>query len=457
MYSFTGPESVEIGGALCVKVMLNVDDVDCGIYQLSAGFKQATAPLTCPTTGETCTLASLLSESSVFDVEVVPTVTIGTNNTITADCGPTEGTFNIAYELEVVAPSADYTGAAAIELYRDANANGTYEAGTDQQLGATMNVNVAVDSGATAFLAGEFIGIDLLNVCPVLVRFTVPGCACGESVLSVMDILPTFVNDLGESVALCPGEEGMLTGICAPLDYSFSPITAGTVTDNGDGTVSFSLNDGFTEAILQVGGTFGVCPVDISIPVISNDPFEFGPYTATVCTEGAQEIDFNIPPALQEDLEILITPSIGLDDPTSFEPTISDLQADQEYTVQFTLNGDCMAETTLSVTVDQAPMVTLTGSTTCVTGFSLENSLTLSPADLTGEFQTMGDGTFTTGTQVPGATDYIPGPMDREAGQVSFRFITDDPEGPCGPDVARMEFTILLVDCGNFNWDGSKD
>ncbi|SEQ51075.1 hypothetical protein SAMN05444359_11116 [Neolewinella agarilytica] len=457
MYSFTGPESIAIGGALCVKVMLNVDGIDCGVYQLSAGFKQATAPLTCPTTMETCTLASLLSESSIFDVEVVPTVTLGTDNEITADCGPTPGTFNIAYDLEIVAPSAAYTGPAAVELYRDANANGTYEPGTDQQLGTTMNINVAIDSGEVASISGMFNEIDVLDVCPVLIRFTVPGCACGESVLSVMDILPTFLNDLGESVALCPGEEGMLTGICAPLDYSFNPVTAGTVTDNGDGTVSFSLNDGFTEAILQVGGTFGVCPVDVSIPVISNDPFEFGPYTAEVCNEGAQEIDFNIPPALQEDLEILILPSIGLDDPTSFEPTISDLQADQVYTVQFTLNGECTAETTLTVTVDQAPMVELTGSTTCITGFDLEDALTISPADLTGEFQTSGDGTFTTGNRVPGATEYIPGPMDREAGSVSFRFVSDDPEGPCGPDVARMDFTILLVDCGNFGWDGSND
>jgi len=369
MYSFTGPESVAIGGALCVKVMLNVDDVDCGVYQLSAGFKQATAPLTCPTTGETCTLASLLSESSIFDVEVVPSVTIGTNNEITADCGSTPGTFNISYDLEVLAPSADYSGPAAVELYRDVNANGAYEAGVDQQLGSTMNVNVTVDSGEVAFISGMFTDIDLLNVCPVLVRFAAPGCACGESVLAVMDILPTFVNDLGESVALCPGEEGMLTGICAPLDYSFSPVTAGTVTDNEDGTVSFSLNPGVTEAILQVGGAFGVCPIDVQIPVISPANFEFGPYTAAVCTEGAQEVDFNIPPALQEDIEILITPSIGLDDPTSFEPTISDLQADQVYTVQFTLNGNCMAETTLAVTVDQAPMVTLNGSTTCITGF----------------------------------------------------------------------------------------
>jgi len=457
MYSFTGPESVDIGGALCVKISLNVDDVDCGVYQLSAGFKQSTAPLFCPTTNETCTLASLLSESSIFDVEVVPPVTVGTNNEITADCGPTPGTFNIAYDLEIIAPSSDYTGPASIELYRDVNANGEYEPATDQQLGTTMNVNVALDSGEVSSISGMFSEIDLLNVCPVLVRFTVPGCTCGESVLSVMDILPTFVNDLGESVALCPGEEGMLTGICAPLNYSFNPVSAGTVTDNGDGTVSYSLNPGVTDAILQVDGTFGVCPVDVNIPITSPANFEFGPYEAAVCNEGTQEIDFNIPPALQEDLEILITPSTGLDDPTSFEPTITDLQSDQVYTVEFSLNGECTAETTLTVTVDEAHMVELTGATPCQTGFSLENSLTISPADLTGEFQTMGDGTFTTGAEVPGVTTYIPGTMDIEAGVVSFRFISDDPEGPCGPDIARMDFTILLVDCGAFMWDGSNE
>lgn len=457
MYSFTGPESIDVGSSLCVKIVLDIDDVDCGIYTISAGFKQMTAPLFCATSGETCTLASLLSESSLFDVEVVPSVAIGVNNEVTADCGATTGAFDIAYDLELVAPSADYTGLAEVELYQDVNANGAYEPGIDLQLGSTISTNISVDSGATAALSGVFADIDALNVCPVLIRLAVPGCACGESILPVMDIVPSFINDLGESIALCPGEEGMLTGICAPLDYSFNPSSAGTVTDNGDGTVSFSLNSGVTEAVLEVGGTFGVCPVEVSIPVISPANFEFGPYTAAVCNEGEQQIDFDIPATLQEDLEILITPSIGISDPTSFEPVISGLQADQVYTVEFTLNGECMTETTLTVTVDEAPMVALTGATTCVSGFSLQNALTLTPSTITGEFKTTGDGTFTTGARVPGATDYIPGPLDIEAGQVSFRFITDDPDGPCGPDVARMDFTILLVDCGSFFWGGSND
>jgi len=459
MYSFTGPDNIDVGDALCVKVTLSANDLDCGVYQLSAGFKQMTAPLDCPTdpANSPCTLSSLLSESSIFDVEVVPSVTAGVNSTVSADCGAAAGTFDVTYDLEIVAPSADFSGAISVELYKDVNGNGTYEDGVDLQLGTTMAANVAVDSGGVTSLSGTFVGIDAVDVCPVLIRIVSPGCACGASIFAIDNILPTFIEDLGESFALCPGEVGMLTGICAPLDYSFDPSTAGTVTNNLDGTVSFSLNPGISEGVLRVGGAFGLCPVDVEIPVISPMEFEFGPYTATVCDEGSQEVDLNIPPALQEDLEILITPSTGLDDPTSFEPVISNLQSDQVYNVQFTLNGTCMAETTLSVTVDQAPMVELVGNTACLTRFNLQTALTLTPADLTGEFQTMGDGTFTTGTRVPGATEYIPGPLDREAGQVSFRFITDDPEGPCGPDVARMDFTILLVDCGSFFWDGSND
>ncbi|MFK8161678.1 MAG: hypothetical protein AB8H12_04370, partial [Lewinella sp.] len=457
MYSFTGPESIDIGGALCVKLSLNVDDVDCGIYTLSAGFKQMTAPLTCPTTGETCTLASLLTESSLFDVEVVPSVTIGENSTISADCGTAPGTFDVAYDLEITAPSADYNGAASVELYQDVNANGTYEAGADMQLGTTMMANITVDSGGVSSLTGSFVGIDANDVCPVLIRFIVPGCTCGESILPLDDIRPTFLENLGESVALCPGEEGTITGVCADLDYSFSPSSAGTVTDNGSGTVTYSLNAGFTDAVLNIGGTFGICPVDINIPVTSPANFEFGPYTATVCNEGSQQIDLDIPATLQEDLDILITPSTGLDDPTSFEPTITSLDADQVYTIQFSLNGECMFETTLTVTVDVQPTVALNAATGCVTGFDLAGATTVSPADLTGEFQTMGDGTFTTGASVPGVTSYVPGPEDREAGSVSFRLISDDPEGPCGPAVERTEFTILLVDCGAFFWDGSND
>ncbi|TXF89060.1 hypothetical protein FUA23_12295 [Neolewinella aurantiaca] len=455
MYSFNAPPSVGVGGTFCLSVNVVIDDLECGDYPIGIAFKQ-TLELLCQATGEFCMVESIINEGPVVNATVVPAVTISGESEVTASCGATMGTFDINYTFGVAALSQDFSGPVTVDLFSDVDGNGEVDPAIDMMLGSANMANVTVAAGETSMISGAFSGIDQADVCPVLIRLQAAGCACGESVLSVEDILPDFVSDLGESIALCPGETGMLEGICADLNYNFIPATDGMVVDNMDGTVSFTLADGVLSSTLKVSGNFGACPIDIDIPVETVEEFSFGPYEATVCNEGAQEIDFNIPPALQEDLEILILPSIGLDDPTSFEPTISDLQADQVYTVQFTLNGECTAETTLTVTVDQAPTVELTGATTCITGFDLQAALSISPADLTGEFQTSGDGTFTTGNRVPGATEYIPGPLDREAGQVSFRFISDDPEGPCGPDVARMDFTILLVDCGSFMWDGSN-
>ena len=456
MYSFAGPETIGIGGALCISVPVIVDGAACGVYSLSAAVKQDYT-LTCASTLMECEVSSILSESPFLDIEVVPAVTIGAETVVMSECGAAPGTIDLSYELDILAPSEDYTGPTNIEIYSDVNANGTYEPSIDVQLGATLTEMITVDSGEVITLFGSFDGIDVLEICPILLRLETPGCDCGESIFPIESILPSFIEGLGGSIALCPGETATIDGVCTDMNYSFSPASSGFVVENGDETVSYGLNPGFASGTLVIGGVFGTCTVMERIEVVSPTPFIFGPFEADVCMEGPQQIDLGIPVNLQEDLEILISPSTGIDDPTSFEPTITDLQSDQVYTVDFSLPGGCEVSTTLTVTARAPQMVTFSGETGCLTGIDLNQIITVSPADATGTFQTMGDGTFPSGNRYPTATEYIPGPGDREAGEVMFRFITDDPDGPCGPAFDRNTFTILIVDCGNLFWDGEKD
>ncbi len=456
MYSFTGPETIGIGGALCLSVPVIVDGAACGVYSLSAAVKQDYT-LTCASTMMECEVSSILSESPFLEIEVVPAVTIGGETMLMSECGTIPNTIDLSYELDILAPSEDYSGLTNIEIYSDVNANGMYEPSIDVQLGATVTEMITVDSGEVITLFGSFDGVDVLEICPILLRLETPGCDCGESIFPVESILPSFIEGLGESIALCPGETATIEGVCTDLDYSFSPVSSGFAVENGDGTVSYGLNPGFASGTLVIGGTFGTCEVMQRIEVVSPTPFIFGPFEADVCMDGPQQIDLNIPVDLQEDLEILISPSTGIDDPTSFEPTITDLQSDQVYTIDFSLPGGCEVSTTLTVTAREPQVVTFSGETGCLTGIDLNQIITVTPADASGTFQTMGDGTFPSGNRYPTATEYIPGPGDREAGEVMFRFITDDPDGPCGPAVDRNTFTILIVDCGNLFWNGNKD
>ncbi|MEM6772147.1 MAG: hypothetical protein AAF597_16350, partial [Bacteroidota bacterium] len=378
---------------------------------------------------------------------------------VTASCGAAPGTFDVSYSLAVESVSAPISGNLSFELYSDVDGDGAYNPAIDVQLSGPQPQAVDLAVGESTTVMGTFPAIDASDICPLLLRYTTPGCTCSEVIVPISDIVPETLQNLGSSVALCPGETATLTDVCADLNYTILPAGAGFVMDNDqvDGSVSYGLNPGFMTASLNISGTFGTCGIDQSIAIEALDPADLGPYEFVVCTEGSQQVDLGIPVNLMEDIEINITPTIGLDDPTSTEPVITDLAADQVYNIEFTLPGGCTAMTTMTVTVDEAPQVTLNASTGCSTGFNLADILTVTPADINGVFTTQGDGTFSPTADYPGVTTYTPGPGDLAAGEVRLRFATESPDGPCGPTVVRQDLTVLLVDCGSFFWNGNDD
>ncbi|MEM6769506.1 MAG: hypothetical protein AAF597_02880 [Bacteroidota bacterium] len=458
MYTINGPSGVPTGGAVCLEVPILIDDLECGLYEVVFSIKES---FDADCNGMPCDNASrALTEDQFITIEVTPPAAPEEGSAmVTAACGATPGTFDVNYSLVVESVSAPINDNMSFELYSDADGDGAYNPTIDVLLSGPQPQPVNLAIGESTTITGMFPGIDAEGICPLLLRYTAPGCTCSEVIVPIPDIIPESLADLGSSTALCPGETAMLTGLCADLNYAILPPNAGFVVDNDqvDGTVSYGLNPGFTTGVLQVTGAFGTCGIDQSIPIEALEDFSFGPYEFVVCNVGSQQVDLDIPVNLMEDLMINITPTNNIEDPTSSEPVITDLAADQMYTIEFSLPGGCTTTTTMTVTVDEAPQVTLNAATGCSTGFNLADILTVTPADINGTFTTQGDGTFTPSADYPGVTTYLPGPGDLAAGEVQLRFATESPDGPCGPTFLRQDFTVLLVDCGSFFWDGGND
>ncbi|MEM9928801.1 MAG: hypothetical protein AAF840_03190, partial [Bacteroidota bacterium] len=454
-YTFLGPTGVPTGGAVCLEVPIVIDDLECGLYEILYSIKES---IDADCNGMACANTTrALTEEQFIAIEVTPPAAAEEGSVmVTAACGAAPGTFDVNYALTVESVSAPISGNLSFELYSDVDGDGAYNPAIDVQLSGPQPQAVDLAVGESTTVMGTFPAIDAAGICPLLLRYTTPGCTCSEVIVPISDIVPETVQNLGASAPLCPGETAMITDICADLDYTILPAGAGFVVDNDqvDGTVSYGLNPGFTTGTLVVTGTFGTCGINQSIPLEAQDPASFGPYEFVVCTEGSQQVDLGIPFNLMEDVEINITPTIGLDDPTSAEPVITDLAADQVYNVEISLPGGCTAMTTMTVTVQEAVQVALNSTTGCSTGFNLADILTVTPVDINGTFTTQGDGAFSPSAAYPGVTTYTPGPEDLAAGEVRLRFATESPDGPCGPGIIRQDLTVLLVDCGSFNWDG---
>ncbi|WP_197493953.1 hypothetical protein [Lewinella sp. 4G2] len=456
---FPAPELPQ-GGFVCLKIPFVVGDLDCGPYFVGATVITR-IEVTCATSGEVCEIPVSTTDNLYFELEVVPAVT-AEEATLNAACTDVPGVFDVDFTFDFTAESDDFDDDVTLSLFTDVDGDGELDRDIDRMVSTEQVQAVMLEKDATETFMGTFTGVNQADICPLLLVIEADGCTCSESVLPFPEVLPDFLDDLGDNVVLCPGEPFTFGGLCADLNYAFEPLSAGTVTvDEMTNEVTVSLNPGFGEDApvpLNITGAFGSCSLEKSIGFSSVPDLDFGPYDYAVCNMGSQVVDLNIPQALQEDITVEIINPVGIENPNSVEPVITDLQQDMSYDVEFSFNdGQCMGTSTLNITVEEAVMAELTDFTGCTTGFNLGEQIQLTPADASGEFQSLGDGEFVTDGTVPGRARYIPGPRDIEAGFVNLRFVGDEQPGPCGPVVARTVATILLVDCGSFFWDGSRD
>ena len=456
--------ALDPGGFVCLEIPFIIGDVPCGPVFIGATvISMAEVGCANPGPGDTnpCTIGVSTTEMLYFELNVVPAITANEAE-LSATCTSTPGLFNVDFNFDFLAESQPYNGEVNLSLFSDVDGDG--ELGdNDTQIGTSQSIQVNVPQDESEAFAGTFTNVPQDQICPLLLVIESLGCECSQSVLPFDNVLPTFIDDLGDNVALCPGETFTFEGICADLSYTFDPPNAGTVVvDDATGEATIALNPGFgvnSRVPLIVEGSFGACSVTRRIGVSTVPDLDFGPYNYLVCNVGTQEVDLNIPLELQEDITVEILDPVGIENPNSVEPRIRNLQESRSYDVNFTFNdGQCMGTSQLNITVQEAIVVDVNEDiAACQTGFRLDDKLTITPADATGSFQSDGDGEFTPDNEIPGIVRYIPGPNDIAAGFVRLRFNTDTPDGPCGPSVDRLTVRIQLADCGNFFWDGSQD
>ncbi len=441
------------GGFFCVRLVLEAN-IECGPVDIGLSVKR-TETLECPGDPDSpCDILVLTAPDAFITIDVVPPVAGGEGN-LTAACSETSDDLVLEYELEVINPtSVVYSDDVVIDVFYDLDETG--DVSDPDSLLATATESLTLAGGASAILEGSTeVSPDV--ACPLVARISVPGCVCSEIIFPFENVLPDFIDDLGTDIVLCPGENFIIEDVCGDYTFEFVPSGAGNAELVGD-NIEISVNPGFgieSPATLIATSRVGECGEQMTrINVTQRIDFEFGPYNFTVCEEGCTQVDFGIDINQLEDLEVLITPSLFLDDPTSLEPVICDPTSETIYELTFTLNDQCVFETTMLVDIDEQPEVMITPVTGCVDGVDLESAATIVPSTLDGEWSTAGDGSFEGGTRYSTATRYIPGPVDLALGSVRLTLRSDLPDSECGGDVARAEFTVLLVDCGTAPWDG---
>lgn len=75
--------------------------------------------------------------------------------------------------------------------------------------------------------------------------------------------------------------------------------------------------------------------------------------------------------------------------------------------------------------------------------------------DPSATWETSGDGTFEGGNVYGAAVAYLPGPLDKQNGQVKLTLRSNEDEGDCVGANDMVFITILKTDCGQFPWNGN--
>lgn len=453
--TFSGPQNGPVGAIFCVEVDFMVGNVDCGPIDVGYNLK---IEENVPCSPDDCGPAEInAAGAGLITFNVVPEAGDITAD-ITVGCSPTAGQVSLDYQVDIQNGGASYTNKpVTVEVFFDIDGDGMV--GPDDTSLNTSTQNISLLSGTGTTITGSF-DVDMAMACAVVMRIESPACSCSETFIAFDRVVPGFINDLGATLTVCPGESVTIGDVCLDLDYVFSPPGAGTVDESVPGQITLMIADG-QEGIpttLTASGALGNCGTQsFSFIIQELEDFDYGPFTANLCQTGCQVVDLDVPLLQQEDLTIAISPATNLTDATSFEPEICDPVADVIYDIEFSIaGGNCITSTTLMVTTVAPPAIQLAADLTgCSSGFRLQELATITPATLDGMWSSRGDGVFVSSPRFSQAVTYAPGPQDLTAGQVELSLRTDNPTGPCGTERAFTEFTILLVDCGTFPWNGN--
>ncbi len=95
---------------------------------------------------------------------------------------------------------------------------------------------------------------------------------------------------------------------------------------------------------------------------------------------------------------------------------------------------------TVSITINQAPTVSISGTTTVCQGATPSLTATIGGTASSVTWSSSGDGTFSSTTSL--TTVYTPGTNDVASGNVVITVTTDDPAGPCNAATDNVTLTI---------------
>jgi len=441
--SFDGPMSVAPGEFFCLSLMFTVDDLECGIYEVGIQAKSITE-VDC--NGMVCDMSSIAAEA-VLPFEVVPAAAIGEAN-LYAGCNADPTMTDLDFEIILESVGTTYNGDIDVELFFDLDDNGIVDP-YDTSLGEVA-ATAAIPAEGEGLVTGS-ISVPNEMACSIVAKLTIPGCACSMVFIPFPEVAPAFLGELGDAVAVCPGDPLIIEEVCGDVMIEFVPAGAGTVVIDPVGeTATVMLNDGFgVAAPVQLKTTFSAGPCSDQMfftDIQSVGDFDFGPYEVFSCNDLTTQIDLMIPPALQSNIDVLITPALYLDDPTIIDPSFINPAANQSYVVEFSLNGACMSATTLDLIVTERAEITVEGNfMMCDTIFDLDGIVEIDP-EVGAEWSTMGDGLFDNGAATADVASsprhYAPGPADIAAGMVTLLIETMEGE-PCGSSIARVEIEII--------------
>ena len=137
-------------------------------------------------------------------------------------------------------------------------------------------------------------------------------CSCDFIEVPYQTLEPSFIAELEDCTVLCSGETLDLE-TCGDFTITLDPPASGTVTDDGMGNLTISLNSPYGETTpvnMNVTGTQGECPVSVTKQLKSIGSFVPTDLTTEICEDNCADLDLGIPANLVDGATITWTPSI---------------------------------------------------------------------------------------------------------------------------------------------------
>ncbi len=367
------PDGIGPGGFFSVGLEVSMtDELPCGTSEVGVEISSYIADQACEELGLDCGVNVLNSVNPIVPIELLPPLNVD-DLTVTTACDSEADSVTYNYVSMLSNPGIAYTGDISIEVIRDLDANNIIDDYDPILTSATHNISL--NTGATTSINGQLTVAENL-ACPVFIRLTQETtCQCDLQSYIISEFEPQFFADLGEKQVLCPSED-LTFSVCSDVTedmFTISPAAGANLSITTDGTLTFSLNDGYgvgDPVTLSLETTTGSCTNTFSTLIYTIEDFTIGPYTPLdMCSNECTRLNLNMAPSWIGNVDIAWSPTDFLDDPTSPEPEICEPTQSTTYTITLTLGEGadaCTTQATYQVNVsDPVTENTITGGLVC--------------------------------------------------------------------------------------------